>query len=56
MLHGLLLHCYRYNYPSTKVDIDGIPEPSYVNELDTNSLMYALVDKYRMQGLRKEAF
>lgn len=43
------------DYASTAITIHGVKEKSHVSAMQTNVLMYALADKYLMEGLKKEA-
>ena len=51
----MLQHLYMVDYSAGEIEIDGMKEESFVSELHTHVMMYAMADEYDVRDLKTEA-
>ena len=55
LVHRMLQHLYMVDYSASEIEIDGKKEESFVSELLTHVMMYAMGDEYDVKDLKTEA-
>ncbi|CAD6594566.1 MAG: hypothetical protein ASARMPREDX12_009615 [Alectoria sarmentosa] len=55
LVHRMLQHLYMVDYSASEIETDGKKEESFVSELHTHVMMYAMGDEYDIKDLKEEA-
>lgn len=55
LVHRMLQHLYKLDYFAGKIELDGKKENSFVSELHTHVMMYAMGDEYDVMDLKKKS-
>ncbi|CAD6573004.1 MAG: hypothetical protein ASARMPRED_005824 [Alectoria sarmentosa] len=55
LVHRMLQHLYMVDYSASEIETGGKKEESFVSELHTHVMMYAMSDEYDIEDLKEEA-
>ena len=52
----MLQHIYAFEYSGSKLEVEGVQEESFISEIHTHVMMYAMGDEYDLPDLKQEAW